>query len=138
MIRSCTTYGSASAVFDGASQSASSTSQPSDDPLAAVVVVRLEHETVAMLDDERDQIDLAGRGTSSAAPRRARVHGMWASIASRCSLGEERRVALVAQHGQARLLVQDLALERIHHADRAIAHRSQDRAVHLPPGSRAR
>src|SRR5690606_27044874 len=43
---------------------------------------------------------------------------------------EQVLVALVAQHGQAGLLVQYLAAERIDHADLSIAHRVDHRLVH--------
>ncbi len=47
------------------------------------------------------------------------------------SSASENSVALrfVAQHGQARLLVQNLAAEPIHHAHGPVAHRLDDRLI---------
>ncbi len=59
-------------------------------------------------------------------------------MAACSSAREETRVALVAQHGEARLLVQHLAAEGIHHADRAVAHRAHDRMIDAAPARPAR
>ena len=100
------------------------------DALAAVVVVRLEHELLAVRSDERQQVDLGSPSKTVRRSSTTRVHGMCAAIAARSSALNSAGVALVAQHREARLLVQHLAAERVHHAHRAVPHGPHHRVVH--------
>ena len=50
---------------------------------------------------------------------RTRVHGTCARMTARSSVGEQRRVPVVGQHREERLLVRELAAERVGDADGA-------------------
>ena len=53
-----------------------------------------------------------------------RVHGTCKRDRAPLRFTEQSRVALIPDDGEARLLVQELAPERIHHADGAFSHRA--------------
>ena len=97
------------------------------DARPAVVVVRLEHQPVAVSGDRRAPGRSRPSRARSCRSSTTRVHGMCVAIACRSAGREQPGVALVRQHRQARLLVQHLAAERVHHADGAVPHRPDHR-----------
>jgi hypothetical protein len=102
---------------------------PEHDPLPAVVVVRLQHQAVAVRARPLHEVDFAPVG----AERLPRLHHPRPRDVPRERLllrrGEQGRVPLVGEHGQRRLLEQDFAPERVHHAHRPVAHRPHDGVV---------
>src|SRR5437773_1374469 len=85
---------------------------------AAVLVIRLDDEAVAMSPQVRQQIDgpAAARHAAVADQRRPR-HVAPDHVA--LAVGEEMRSAIVGEHGEERFLVRDLAAQRVGDADRA-------------------
>ena len=122
-------YGSASAVLIARLPRVVVDFPAEDDALAAVLVVRLEHELVAWSAMYGSRSIVVAVVRSSVAPRRRASTESTRSIASLLLVVEQVGVALVVQHREARLLVQDLAARRIDHAHLAVAHRAQDRMI---------
>src|SRR5688572_3389963 len=105
---------------------------PENDSLPSVLVIRLEDELFLVLDDELHEID--GGAVVRGAPllddsspwdiRRDHLALLWR---------KERGVALVGEHGETGFLVENLAGERIHHADGALTHCADDGVVRSAP-----
>src|SRR5256884_9874663 len=85
------------------------------------------HQAIALGQDERDEVHLA-----AAMQRLLLGHGAGPGNmgVDRPTLDDRKQlgVPLIAQHGETRLLVKDLAPERVHHAHRA-GPRSEERRV---------
>ena len=86
-----------------------------DDPLPSVLVVGLEHETLALGGDEGHEVDCAAAVARAAFGHQARP-GHVSVDGPALVVRKEVGVALVTQHSQARFLVQQLTAEWIHHA----------------------
>src|SRR5437588_412285 len=97
---------------------------------AAVLVVRLDDEAIAMAAQVRDEIDLAAFEPNVAlAYERGPRHV--AANDGALALAEQLRSALVGQHGEERLLVGNLAAQRVRHAHGARLVRRKERAALL-------
>src|SRR6266480_3120609 len=96
--------------------------------LPAVLIIGLEHQAIALGQDERDEIHLA-----AAMQGLLLGHGAGPGYmgVDRPTLDDRKQlgVPLIAQHGETRLLVKDLAPKRVHHAHRAGPHGADHRMV---------
>src|SRR5262249_51920856 len=97
--------------------------------LSTVLIVGLEHQLLAPLQDKGHKVHLLAPMLRSALlhPPRPRDVGAYGLLFD----GREQLcIALVAQYSKTGLLVQDLAAPRVDHADRALAHGTHHRRVH--------
>src|SRR5512140_480160 len=102
------------------------------DPLAAVFIVRLEYESFPAVANEARQVDLLAIENGMpvfyhASPRH--VH----PDRRRLLHAEQASISFIAQYGETRLLVQQLAREGVDHAHGVVAHRADHRPVDATP-----
>ena len=105
---------------------------PEHDSGATIRVIRLEHEALALFNNEGHQVHRPALMTCLALrdhPRPGNVGVDRLPLVIR----EQTHVALVTQHRQARFLVEQLATKWIDHAHRARFHRADHRVVAATP-----